>query len=67
MKAAIRFFALFVAFAGLASASFAPANRKSANPATVAADGPDSTTINLPAPLPCQMAGTCLVSGSQTR
>jgi len=64
MKAAIRFFALFVAFAGLASASFAPANKK---PLAAAANGADPTTINLPAPLPCQMAGTCFVSGSQAR
>jgi hypothetical protein len=68
MKSAIRFFALFVAFAGLASASFAPANRKPlTNPVAVAANGADPTTIGLPAPLPCQLEGSCFVSGSQTR
>lgn len=62
MKAAIRTFALLVAVAGLASASFAPASMK-ALPASgaVSLSGP-GPTIGLPAPLPCQLANTCLVS-----
>jgi hypothetical protein len=61
MKAAIRIFALLVAFAGLASASFS----NTANPTTVpahmssAVSGPDPLD-NLPGPLPCQSNGSCI-------
>jgi len=66
MKSAIRFFALFVAIAGLASASFAPANTKAASaPVTVSASGPGP--IMLPAPPPCTIDGTCLVSPASVR
>jgi hypothetical protein len=60
MKAAIRIFALLVAFAGLASASFS----NTANPTvpahmSSAVSGPDPMA-NLPAPLPCQSNGSCV-------
>jgi hypothetical protein len=61
MKAAIRIFALLVAFAGLASASFS----NTANPTvpahmSSAVSGPDPLTSGLPAPLPCQSNGSCV-------
>lgn len=66
MKAAIRTFALFVAVAGLASASFAPATTKALSThGAVSASGP-GPTIGLPAPLPCQLANTCLVPSTST-
>jgi hypothetical protein len=63
MKAAIRIFALLVAFAGLASASFS----NTANPTvpahmSSAVSGPDPMDSNLPAPLPCQSNGSCVVA-----
>lgn len=59
MKTVIRFFALFVALAGLASASLAPSNSqvRAAHNSVAATDpGP---LINLPGPLPCQSVGEC--------
>jgi hypothetical protein len=64
MKAAVRIFALLVAFAGLASASFSntanptvPAHMSSA----VSGPGPmDNGGGGLPAPLPCQSNGSCV-------
>ncbi len=59
MKSVIRIFALFVAFAGLASASLTPANnqnRVTRNSVTVNDPGP---TILIPGPLPCQSTGEC--------
>jgi hypothetical protein len=67
MKAAIRMFALFVAVAGLASASLAPANsqiRATQNSVTAGGPGP---LIILPAPLPCQSVGACYAPASSTR
>jgi len=67
MKAAIRISALFIAIAGLASASFAPATTKAlSTPSSVSASGA-GPTIGLPAPLPCQLDNTCLVSPASTR
>ena len=66
MKTVIRFFALFVAIAGLASASLAPANtqaRVSYNSVAATDPGP---LVNLPGPLPCQFNGTCLMSTPTT-
>jgi len=67
MKAAIRMFALFVAVAGLASASLAPANTQiRATHNSVVGGGP-SPLILVPAPLPCQADNTCYASPSSTR
>ncbi len=67
MKAAIRIFALFVAFAGLASASFAPATTKALSThASVSASDP-WPDVTLPGPLPCQLNNTCFVSTSPAR
>jgi hypothetical protein len=60
MKAAIRIFALLVAFTGLAAASFS----NTANPTvpahmSSAVSGPDPLD-NLPGPLPCQSNGSCV-------
>jgi hypothetical protein len=66
MKSAIRMFALFVAIAGLASASFAPANNQSSPkhvPVTVTGSGP----LDLPGPLPCQSDGTCYSQNASNR
>jgi hypothetical protein len=66
MNSAIRMFALLVAIAGLAAASFAPANTpplpKHA-PITVSGPGP----LDLPGPLPCQSDGTCLTQTASNR
>lgn len=59
MKTAIRLFALFVAIAGLAAASLAPANTQihSAHKSVITGDpGP---LISLPSPMPCQSVGAC--------
>jgi hypothetical protein len=67
MKTVIRFFALFVAIAGLACASLAPANTqvRAAHNSVAATDpGP---LVNLPAPLPCQSVGACFASPQSSR
>ena len=67
MKAAIRMFALFVAVAGLASASLSPANtqiRATRNSVTASDPGP---LILLPAPLPCQSVGECFAPTASSR
>ena len=67
MKTAIRFFALFVAIAGLASASLAPANtqaRVSHNSVAATDPGP---LVNLPGPLPCQSVGACFATNPPTQ
>ncbi len=67
MKTAIRFFALFVAIAGLASASLVPANtqaRVSHNSVAATDPGP---LINLPGPLPCQSVNACFATPSTSR
>ncbi len=66
MKTAVRIFALLVAFAGLASASFSntanpavPAHMSSAVSGPSPMGGTDGTG-GLPAPLPCQSNGSCV-------
>jgi len=67
MKAAIRLFALFVAVAGLASASLAPTNSQiRATHNSVTSNDP-SPLILLPLPIPCQSVGTCYAPASSTR
>lgn len=67
MKVAIRLFALFVAVAGLASASLAPANTQiRATRNSVTPDGP-APLILLPAPLPCQSVNACYAPASTSR
>ncbi|MGB7267201.1 MAG: hypothetical protein WBC92_16920 [Terracidiphilus sp.] len=67
MKVAIRMFALFVAFAGLVSASFSPAATKAISThASMTATGP-GPTIGIPAPLPCTSDGTCFASFSSAQ
>jgi hypothetical protein len=67
MKTLVRFFALFVAIAGLASASLAPTNtqaRVSHNSVAVTDPGP---LVNLPGPLPCQSVGACFAPTTSSR
>ena len=62
MKALVRFFALFVAIAGLASASLAPATsqaRISRNSVAATDPGP---LVNLPGPLPCWSVNACFAT-----
>jgi len=60
MKAAVRIFALLVAFVGLASASFSSnTNHKFPAHMSTAATGPNPIG-NLPLPLPCTSNGSCL-------
>jgi hypothetical protein len=66
MNSAIRMFALLVAIAGLAAASFAPANTQLLPKAvSMTASGPGP--LDLPGPLPCQSDGTCLVQIASNR
>ena len=66
MNSAIRMFALLVAIAGLAAASFAPANTQPfPKPASMTASGPGP--LDLPGPLPCQSDGTCLTQTASNR
>ena len=66
MKSAIRMFALLVAIAGLAAASFAPATMQTlSRPASMSESGPGP--VDIPAPLPCQSDGTCFVQTSSNR
>jgi hypothetical protein len=67
MKAAIRMFALFVAVAGLASASLAPANTQIRATRNSVADGDPVPVPLLPAPLPCQSINACYSPASSTR
>ena len=67
MKVAIRIFALFIAFAGLASASFVPATTKAVSThVSMTASGP-GPTINLPGPVPCQLDNTCFASSTSAQ
>jgi hypothetical protein len=62
MKAAVRVFALLVAFVGLASASFsssAPQTRSTRISNSAADAGP----LTIPYPLPCQSNGSCVAPG----
>ena len=66
MTTAIRMFALLVAIAGLAAASFTPANSQTApRHVSISQSGPG--TLDLPGPLPCQSDGTCLAQTASTR
>jgi hypothetical protein len=66
MKFVIRMFALLVAIAGLASASFAPATTQTLiKHASMSASGPGP--LDLPGPLPCDSDGTCLVQTALNR
>ncbi len=67
MKAAIRMFALFVAVAGLASASLAPANTHIRATHNSVADGDPVPVPLLPAPLPCQSVNACFAPTASTR
>jgi hypothetical protein len=60
MKTAIRVFALIVAFAGLASASFSSAANPTAPAHMSSAVSGPSPMQNLPAPLPCQSDESCV-------
>ena len=63
MKSVIRMFALLVAIAGLAAASFAPATTQNLSKhASMTASGPGP--LDLPGPLPCQSDGTCFVQNT---
>ena len=65
MTTAIRMFALLVAIAGLAAASFAPATTTAHSlqvSETASGPGPD-----LPAPLPCSSDGTCVAQTASNR
>jgi hypothetical protein len=68
MKAAIRIFALLVAFTGLAAASFSntanptvPAHMSSA----VSGPAPLDNAPGLPGPLPCQSNGSCVAPANK--
>ena len=66
MKLVIRMFALFVAIAGLASASFAPATTQTVSRhAYESASGPGP--LDLPGPPPCTSDGTCMVQTASNR
>lgn len=66
MNSAIRMFALLVAIAGLAAASFAPATSQPLSKhASMAANGPGP--LDLPAPPPCSSDGTCIVLTASNR
>jgi hypothetical protein len=63
MNSAIRMFALLVAIAGLAAASFAPANTQPLPKHPITSGGP----LDLPGPLPCQSDGSCLALTASNR
>ena len=66
MNSAIRMFALLVAIAGLAAASYSPANPSTTSRhliVTVNGPGP----LDLPGPLPCSSDGTCGVQSASNR
>jgi hypothetical protein len=67
MKTVVRMFALLVAIAGLAAASFAPATTPTLSPrhASMSESGPGP--LSIPGPLPCQSDGTCLVQTASNR
>ena len=64
MTTAIRVFALLVAVAGLASASFSPATTQNQQRhVSITAASRDS----IPAPLPCESIGACEVQPGSSR
>ena len=66
MTTAIRLFALFVAIAGLAAASIAPATTQPL-PRSVSISESGPGPLDLPAPPPCTADGTCLVQTASNR
>jgi hypothetical protein len=67
MKSIIRIFALFVAFAGLVSASMTPADNQIRAPHNSVTANDPGPTILLPGPLPCQSVGACYASTPSSR
>ena len=66
MNSAIRMFALLVAIAGLAAASFAPAaTQPLSRHASMSESGPGP--LDLPGPPPCSSDGTCFVQTASSR
>jgi hypothetical protein len=67
MRTAIRLFALFVAIAGLAAASLAPAKTQihAAHKSVIAGD--PGSMFSLPLPLPCQSVGACYAPAPKSR
>ena len=59
MKAAVRFFALLVAFVGLASAAFS-SNANRAYPVRMSTAASVPAPASLPGPIGCQSVGTCV-------
>jgi hypothetical protein len=67
MNSFIRFFALFVAIAGLACATLAPANPKIRfSHASVAVTDP-GPLVTLPGPITCQSLGVCIAPALPSR
>ena len=67
MNSFIRFFALFVAVAGLACASLTPANQKIRNSHNSVAVTDPGPMVILPGPVSCQLENTCFVPTASTR
>jgi len=67
MKTVIRMFALFVAIAGLASASFVPANSQASTTHLSVTGAVNPVPNGLPGPVPCQLQNTCLVQTASNR
>jgi len=66
MNSVIRMFALLVAIAGLASASFVPATTQPLTKhASLAANGPGP--LDIPGPPPCTADGTCVAQTASNR
>jgi hypothetical protein len=67
MNNLIRFFALSVAVAGLAFATFAPANPKIRDSHNSIAVTDPGALITLPGPVSCQLNNTCFAPPVSTR
>ncbi len=67
MNNLIRFFALFVAVAGLACATFAPANPNSRNLHNSIGVTDPGPLINLPGPISCQEHNACVAPMAPAR
>ena len=67
MKTAIRLFALFVALAGLASASLTPANTQIHSTRKSVTGNIPGPVLSLPAPLPCQSVDSCYAPAASSR
>lgn len=66
MSFTVRMFALFIAIAGLASASFAPTPIQSmVRQRSMVTNDPG--TLKLPGPLPCQADGSCVAPSQSAR